>query len=163
MMKIVFILLVTYFMAAGPLMPAASAEVRSSSTQDKKEKKEERKQQKQEKEEQKKQAQKPGKVKIIPKTGVTSTTLMKTLSKEPGKFTGEKGDFIFYDADLQNVLLFFAKQYKLNMVIDPGIKGTVTCRMIQVPWDQALDVILRQHGLTMVVEGAVSQAAKLKK
>jgi type II secretory pathway component HofQ len=48
------------------------------------------------------------------------------------------------------------------MIVDPGVNGKVTCRMIQVPWDQALDVILKQHGLTMVVERSISHAKKLK-
>lgn len=81
----------------------------------------------------------------------------------PRKFKGEVGDFYFYHADLQNVLLFFARQYKLDIIIDPGISGTVTCRMTQVPWDQALDVILRQQGLAMVEEGKVQRATKLKR
>ncbi len=80
----------------------------------------------------------------------------------PKKFKGEVGDFFFYNADLQNVLLFFARQYKLNIIIDPGISGTVTCRMTQVPWDQALDLILRQQGLAMVEEGKVKRATKIK-
>jgi type II secretory pathway component HofQ len=80
------------------------------------------------------------------------------------KFKGEVGDFYFYHADLQNVLLFFARQYKLNIIIDPGISGTVTCRMVQVPWDQALDAILRQQGLAMVEEeGKVQRATKIKR
>jgi type IV pilus assembly protein PilQ len=87
----------------------------------------------------------------------------KILSKPAKKYKGEPGDFIFYKADLENVLLFFAKQYKLNIVIDPGIKGEVTCRMIQVPWDQALDVILGQQGLAMMQDGKVIRATALIK
>ncbi len=87
----------------------------------------------------------------------------KILSKPGKKYKGDPGDFIFYKADLENVLLFFAKQYKLNIVIDPGIKGEVTCRMIQVPWDQALDVILRQQGLAMMRDGKVIRATALIK
>ncbi|MCP5108788.1 MAG: hypothetical protein GY950_35715 [bacterium] len=87
----------------------------------------------------------------------------KIISRPPTKYKGEPGDFIFRDAELQNVVLFFAKQYKINVVLDPGIQGKVTCRMIQVPWDQALDVILRQHGLAMIKEGAIIRAASLIK
>ncbi len=86
----------------------------------------------------------------------------KSISKPSKKYKGEPGDFIFYKADLENVLLFFAKQYKLNIIIDPGIKGEVTCRMIQVPWDQALDVILRQQGLAMMQDGRIIRATELK-
>jgi len=87
---------------------------------------------------------------------------IKTIATPSKKYKGEPGDFVFKDADLENVILFFAKQYKLNVIIDPGISGKVTCRMIQVPWDQALDVILRQHGLVMVSEGSITRAAPIK-
>jgi hypothetical protein len=157
----------TYVTYAAHSWAAAEVTVYSIETQDKdkQEKKEKRDKQKkgekEEKEKKKKKQLKTDKIKIFPKTPAASTT-KKNLSQPTKKFTGEKGDFIFYDADLQNVLLFFAKQYKLNMIIDPGVSGKVTCRMIQVPWDQALDVILRQHGLTMVIERTITRAKKLK-
>lgn len=83
----------------------------------------------------------------------------KKEQKKVGKYTGELGDFYFYQADLQNVILFFAETYKINVVIDPDVRGKVTVKMKQVPWDQALDVILRQQGLVMVREGKVIRAA----
>jgi type II secretory pathway component HofQ len=76
----------------------------------------------------------------------------KKKSHSSNKYTGERGDFVFHEADLKNVLLFFARAYKLNIVIDPTVTGKVTCRLIDVPWDQALDLILRQHGLAVVNE-----------
>lgn len=79
------------------------------------------------------------------------------------KYTGKKGNFVFHEADLKTVLLFFAKTYKFNMVLDPKISGKVTCRLIDVPWDQALDLILRQQGLAMIKEGNTVAAKKLKK
>lgn len=96
------------------------------------------------------------KIKKIPK-GETKSYIQKFYGKSSKKYQGEPGDFIFKDADLENVILFFAKQYKLNVIIDPGISGKVTCRMIQVPWDQALDVILKQQGLVMVSEGSITR------
>jgi len=71
----------------------------------------------------------------------------------PSKYTGERGNFIFHDAELKNVLIFFARMYKLNIIIDPGVSGKVTCRLIDVPWDQALDLILRQNGMMLIKEG----------
>ncbi|MCP4217504.1 MAG: hypothetical protein GY765_22880, partial [bacterium] len=81
--------------------------------------------------------------------------------KKQVKYTGEKGDFYFRDADLQNVLLFFARVYKFSIIIDPGIKGKVTINMKNVPWDQALDVILRQRGLAMVRVGKTIRTYRL--
>jgi len=87
----------------------------------------------------------------------------KTAKKTDGKYKGELGDFYFRDADLKNVLLYFAKTYKFNIVLDPGISGKVTCRLIRVPWDQALSVILRQHGLAMAQNGNVVSVIDLNK
>ena len=89
----------------------------------------------------------------------------KTLHKKQAKYTGKPGDFFFRDADLQNVLIYFARTYKFNIVIDPGISGKVTCSLRQVPWDQALSVILKQHGLAMKQNGnivSVINPGKLK-
>ena len=102
------------------------------------------------------------KIKIIPK-GKTTSYNQKFHGKPSKKYKGEPGDFLFKDADLENVILFFAKQYRLNVIIDPGISGKVTCRMIRVPWDQALDVILKQQGLVMVSEDSVTRTAPIKK
>ncbi|MCK4836247.1 MAG: hypothetical protein KAT17_06405 [Candidatus Aminicenantes bacterium] len=84
----------------------------------------------------------------------------KTIIKPAKKYSGEIGDFIFKNADLQNILLFFSKTYKFNIIIDPGVSGKVTCTLLQVPWDQALEVILRQHGLAMVSEGKIVKVKK---
>ena len=43
----------------------------------------------------------------------------------------------------------------MNIAIDPGVKGSVTLRLHDVPWDQALEVILRINGLGYVLEGNV--------
>jgi len=86
-----------------------------------------------------------------------------TETEENKKYKGEPGDFVFHEADIKNVLLFFAKTYKFNIVIDPNISGKVTCRLINVPWDQALDLILRQHGLALIQEGKTFQTRKIKK
>ncbi len=111
--------------------------------------------------EKKEKTQHVQKIKKEPEKQTTPFNI-KTIAKPSKKYKGEPGDFIFKDADLENVILFFAKQYKLNIIIDPGISGKVTCRMIQVPWDQALDVILKQHGLVMVSEGTITRTAPIK-
>ncbi len=84
------------------------------------------------------------------------------LPKKSSKYKGEPGDFFFKDADLVNVILFFAREYKLNVVIDPGIQGKVTISLKQVPWDQALEIILIRQGLVMVNEGPVIRALRLR-
>ncbi len=82
----------------------------------------------------------------------TDDSGVKFIKVPKQKYTGKRGDFIFHEADIKDVIYFFAKTYKFNTIIDPGISGKVTCRLINVRWDHALDLILRQHGLMAVKE-----------
>src|SRR5436190_11733574 len=79
----------------------------------------------------------------------------RTLSGGPHVFTGEPISLNLKDADLKDVLRTFAELTGLNMAIDPGVGGSVTVDFQDVPWDQALDIILRQNGLTFILEGNV--------
>ena len=76
----------------------------------------------------------------------------------PRRFTGERISLDLKDADIRDVLKAFAKLGRFNLVIDPEVKGSVTVRLNDVPWDQALDVLLRMNGLGAVVEGKVLRA-----
>ena len=70
-------------------------------------------------------------------------------------FTGEPISMNLKGADLTDVLATFAEITGLNMAIDPGVRGSVTVDFVDVPWDQALDIILRQNSLTYVIDGNV--------
>jgi type IV pilus assembly protein PilQ len=50
----------------------------------------------------------------------------------------------------------------LNIVLDPNVSGTVTLVLIDVPWDQALDIVLRNNGLDKTLEGNVLRIATLE-
>jgi type IV pilus assembly protein PilQ len=71
------------------------------------------------------------------------------------RFRGEPISLDLKDADLRDVLLTFSKLARLNMVIDPDVRGSVTVRLENVPWDQALEVILKSNGLGYVLEGSM--------
>jgi type IV pilus assembly protein PilQ len=71
------------------------------------------------------------------------------------RFTGEPISLDLKDADIRDVLLAFSKLARLNMVIDPEVRGSVTVRLENVPWDQALEVILKVNGLGHVLEGNI--------
>jgi type II secretory pathway component HofQ len=73
------------------------------------------------------------------------------------RFTGEPISLDLKDADIRDVLLTFSRLAHLNMVIDPEVKGSVTVRLENVPWDQALDVILKVNGLGYVLEGNIAR------
>ena len=77
------------------------------------------------------------------------------------KFTGEASTWNLEDADLIGVLRLIQDISGLNMVIDPGISGKVNLVLTQVPWDQLLDVVLRQAKLGVVVEDTIVRIAPL--
>jgi type IV pilus assembly protein PilQ len=77
------------------------------------------------------------------------------LSAGEHVYTGEPISLNLKDADIKDVLRTFAQLTGLNMAIDPGVSGSVTVDFVEVPWDQALDIILRQNGLRFVLDGNV--------
>ncbi len=77
------------------------------------------------------------------------------------KYSGAPMDLDLQGADLRMVLRTFAETNRLNIVIDPAVKGTVDIKLTEVPWDQALDIILRANKLGYVVEGTVVRVAPL--
>lgn len=77
------------------------------------------------------------------------------------RFTGAVADFDFQGADLRMVLRAFAEISGLNFVIDPAVEGTVDVKLTRVPWDQALDVILKSNKLGYVTEGTVVRIVPL--
>lgn len=76
---------------------------------------------------------------------------------------GEPISLDLKDADLKDVLRTFAELARINIVIDPEVKGSVTVRLKDVPWDQALDVILQVNGLGYVLEGNVLRVGEPRK
>jgi type IV pilus assembly protein PilQ len=56
-------------------------------------------------------------------------------------------------------LRLFAEVANLNMILSPDVKGKVTVRMVNIPWDQAMDIILRMNGLGYVLEDNVLRIA----
>jgi type IV pilus assembly protein PilQ len=70
-------------------------------------------------------------------------------------FTGDPVTLDFQSADLRAVLRTFAEISGLNVVIDPSIQGTVDVALRDVPWDQALDIILRANKLGYSVDGNI--------
>ncbi|MGH9420290.1 MAG: type IV pilus secretin PilQ [Thermoanaerobaculia bacterium] len=79
----------------------------------------------------------------------------KTLSGADKVYTGEPISLNLKDADLKDVLRTFAQLTGLNMAIDQNVSGAVTVDFVDVPWDQALEIILHQNSLAYVLEGNV--------
>ncbi|HET7618298.1 MAG TPA: type IV pilus secretin PilQ [Vicinamibacterales bacterium] len=77
------------------------------------------------------------------------------------KYVGHPISMDFQDADLRSVLRTFAEISGLNMVIDPQVQGRVDIVLNEVPWDQALDTILRGNKLGWTVDGTIVRIAPL--
>jgi type IV pilus secretin PilQ/predicted competence protein len=72
-----------------------------------------------------------------------------------GRYKGARISLDFKDADLHNIFRLIAEVSNLNIITTDDVKGKVTIRMVNVPWDQALDVILSTKNLIKVEEGNV--------
>ncbi len=75
--------------------------------------------------------------------------------KQQGKYTGEKLSLNFQNIEVRAVLQLLADFTGLNLVTSDTVKGNVTLRLKNVPWDQALDIILKARGLGMRKMGDV--------
>jgi len=70
-----------------------------------------------------------------------------------GRWQGFPVSVSLYKAPLQDVVRTFAKLAGFNLVLDPRVQGTVTVELKDVPWDQALYLILKTHGMGAEIDG----------
>ncbi|MEO8033346.1 MAG: type IV pilus secretin PilQ, partial [Acidobacteriota bacterium] len=89
------------------------------------------------------------------------STSGRTLNPGERVYTGEPISLNLKDADIKDVLRTFAQLTGLNVAVDPQVNGTVTVDFVDVPWDQALDIILRQNDLTYDLEGNVMRVGRI--
>jgi type IV pilus assembly protein PilQ len=75
--------------------------------------------------------------------------------KERFPFTGEKIDLNFQDVDIRSILQIIAEVAEMNLVVDDKVNGNITLRLKNVPWDQALDLVLKTKSLAKRVVGNV--------
>jgi type II secretory pathway component HofQ len=71
------------------------------------------------------------------------------------RWNGAPIDLDVKDADVQNVFRLIADVGKVNIVVAGDVGGTVTLKLKRVPWDQALDVVVRARGLYVERDGNV--------
>ena len=77
------------------------------------------------------------------------------------RYSGRRIDLDFKGADIHNILRLLSDVGKVNIITSDDVKGEVTIKMRNVPWDQALDVILRSKLLGQVREGNLIRVAPL--
>jgi type IV pilus assembly protein PilQ len=78
-----------------------------------------------------------------------------------GRYSGRRIDIDLKDADVHNVLRLLADTGRVNIITADNVAGTVTIRMRNVPWDQALDVVLQAKNLGMEQRGNIIRVAPL--
>jgi type IV pilus secretin PilQ/predicted competence protein len=78
-------------------------------------------------------------------------------------YHGQHVSLDFKDADVHNVLRLLAEVSKLNIVATDDVRGKVTLRLFDVPWDQALDIVLQVLGLESEQEGNVIRISTVKR
>jgi len=82
--------------------------------------------------------------------------------EEKEKFTGEPISLNLKDVDLKDFFRLVHEISGLNIIVDPNVSGTVTMVLDSVPWDQALDIVLKNNRLGKTLEGNVLRIAKVE-
>lgn len=94
-------------------------------------------------------------VEVMPRAAAAAATAVTATGQVVGSataagersYSGRPVTFNFQDVPVRAVLQIIAEEAKLNLVASDTVTGNVTLRLINVPWDQALDIVLRAKGL----------------
>jgi type IV pilus assembly protein PilQ len=78
------------------------------------------------------------------------------------QYSGRKVDFNVKDIDIKNLLGAIAEISKKNIIVADDVKGTVTIKLRNVPWDQALDIVLKSKGLGREDVGNIIRVAPIE-
>lgn len=79
------------------------------------------------------------------------------MSHRVSRFTGQKISLDFDNADIRHVIRLMSDVNKKNYLINDEVKGTLSLKLSNVPWDQALELILKNNNLAAVTEGNVTE------
>jgi type IV pilus assembly protein PilQ len=85
-------------------------------------------------------------IEVAPKKADAKDAMLAKIGQEPS-YNGSRVTFNFQDIPVRSALQLIADVSKLNLVASDSVGGSVTLRLVNVPWDQALDVILRAKSL----------------
>ena len=90
---------------------------------------------------------------------MAQSTQVSPMAAPPSKYTGEPISVNLKDVDLRDFFRLIHEISGLNVVLDPAVKGTLTIVLDEVPWDQALDIVLQNNGLDKQLNGNVLRIA----
>ena len=106
--------------------------------------------------------------KPIPPTPVAKKVKVEEEKKVFGEgvpqkvYTGRKLSLDFKDADIKNILRLIAEVSNLNIIVADEVTGKITMRLVDVPWDQALEIILQSKNLDKRQVGNVVRIAPVE-
>jgi type IV pilus assembly protein PilQ len=86
---------------------------------------------------------------------------MQASAAQP-KYTGEPISVNLKDVDLKDFFRLIHEISGLNVVLDPNVKGTLTIVLDDVPWDQALDIVLKNNDLARQLDGNILRIATVE-
>jgi type IV pilus assembly protein PilQ len=95
--------------------------------------------------------------------GSESSVINKGIKLQEQEYNGKRIDLDMMDANVSDVLRLLAEISNLNIVASDDVKGTISLRLKNVPWDQAFDIILKSKGLDSIREGNVIRVAPAAK
>jgi len=98
----------------------------------------------------------------LPEAEGTVPAASASSSEQKPAYTGELISLNLKDVDLKDFFRLIHEISGLNILVDTNVTGSVTTVLDNVPWDQALDVVLKDNGLGKVLEGNVLRIAKLE-
>jgi type IV pilus assembly protein PilQ len=96
-----------------------------------------------------------------PSESQAAEAALSPMAAEPPPAEAKKISMDFKDADINNLLRILAEVSGANIVAGSDVKGNVTVRLINIPWDQALDAILKINGYGYMREGNIIRVASL--
>jgi len=92
-------------------------------------------------------------------SGNAAATVANSQTAATGRYTGEPISVNLKDVDLKDFFRLIHEISGLNVVLDPAVKGSLTIVLDEVPWDQALDIVLQNNGLDKQLSGNVLRIA----
>lgn len=96
----------------------------------------------------------------------TSSEIQELNTLFPGmkeRYTGERISIDLQDADVEHVLRLISEISGYNLILDDDISGKISLKLVDIPWDQALDLVLLQRSLGMVIKGNIMRIASVTK
>ncbi len=98
-----------------------------------------------------------------PRAATAVRSSSRTLGESQTKYTGSKITIDLQNTEIRDFIRILADTGKLNLVMDPEVQGSAGFKFTDTPWDQVLDVVLKNSGLGKEIQNGVLRVAKVEK